>query len=76
MELNLVTEAFKFMLLGMSIVFSFLVIMIFTLKTQTIIIEKFFSKKESKNIDNTKSRNLNSNNLKKNCCNNCCNKIS
>ncbi|WP_108060468.1 OadG family protein [Poseidonibacter lekithochrous] len=49
MEVNLVTEAFKFMLLGMGVVFSFLVILIFVLKAQTALITKYFPEKE-KNI--------------------------
>ena len=42
MEINLVTEAFKFMLLGMGVVFSFLIVMVIALKTQTLIITKYF----------------------------------
>ncbi len=48
METNLVMEAFKFMVLGMGIVFSFLVIMIFALKAQAKIIAKYFPMKENK----------------------------
>ena len=48
MEVNLVTEAFKFMLLGMGIVFSFLTIMIFALKAQAALIAKYFPEKEKK----------------------------
>jgi len=48
LEINLVDEALKFMALGMGVVFAFLVIMIFMLKLQTVLINKFF-KDESKN---------------------------
>jgi len=48
MEINLVAEAFKFMVLGMGIVFSFLVIMIFALKAQAALIKKYFPEKENK----------------------------
>ena len=41
-EVNLVSEALKFMVLGMGIVFAFLTIMIFALKTQARLIAKFF----------------------------------
>ena len=47
MELNLVTEAFKFMILGMGIVFSFLTIMIFALKAQAALIAKYFPLKDN-----------------------------
>lgn len=48
MEINLVAEAFKFMVLGMGIVFSFLIIMIYALKAQAAIIAKYFPVKENK----------------------------
>ncbi|MEA2049876.1 MAG: OadG family protein [Campylobacterota bacterium] len=44
-EVNLVSEALKFMVLGMGIVFLFLVIMIFALKAQAKLIAKFFPDK-------------------------------
>lgn len=44
MELNLVTEGLKFMVLGMSTVFLFLVIMVGVLQVQSAIIMKFFPK--------------------------------
>jgi oxaloacetate decarboxylase gamma subunit len=46
-EVNLVSEAFKFMVLGMGIVFLFLTIMVFALKIQAKLIEKFFPEKEA-----------------------------
>ncbi len=48
MEINLVAEAFKFMLLGMGIVFTFLVVMIFALKAQAALIKKYFPITENK----------------------------
>ena len=45
-EVNLVTESYKFMALGMGIVFLFLTIMIFALKLQAFLIAKFFPVKE------------------------------
>ncbi|PLY11413.1 MAG: sodium pump decarboxylase subunit gamma [Arcobacter sp.] len=47
METNLVMEAFKFMILGMGIVFSFLIIMVFALKAQAALIGKFFPEKDN-----------------------------
>lgn len=41
-EINLVSEALKFMALGMGIVFLFLTVMIFALKLQAFLISKFF----------------------------------
>lgn len=48
MEINLVTEALKFMMLGMGVVFSFLIIMMFVLKAQAALITKYFPAKEVK----------------------------
>ena len=44
-EVNLVTEALKFMVLGMGVVFLFLTIMVFALKAQAKLIAKFFPEK-------------------------------
>ncbi len=41
-EINLVSEGFKFMILGMGTVFLFLILMIFVLNLQAKIIQKFF----------------------------------
>jgi len=46
MELNLVTEALKFMMLGMGVVFSFLIILIFVLKAQAALLTKYFPEKK------------------------------
>jgi oxaloacetate decarboxylase gamma subunit len=43
---NLVMEAFKFMALGMGIVFLFLTIMVVLLKVQAKLIAKFFPEKD------------------------------
>lgn len=48
MEVNLVTEGLKFMVLGMTTVFLFLVLLIYVLKLQAKIITKYFPQKESK----------------------------
>jgi len=45
MEINLIAEAFKFMVLGMGIVFIFLVILIQVIKWQAVIIGKYFPDK-------------------------------
>ena len=50
MEINLVDEALKFMMLGMGVVFSFLVIMIFVLKAQAALLTKFFPEKEKEAV--------------------------
>ena len=55
MEVNLVGEALKFMALGMGVVFTFLVIMIYALKAQAAIIGKFFQE-EPKSSNNVQSR--------------------
>lgn len=46
MEVNIITEALKFMVLGMGVVFSFLIILIFVLKAQKELLSKFFPEKE------------------------------
>lgn len=48
MEINLVSEAIKFMFLGMGIVFLFLVVMIYVLKLQGFLVQKFFPQQETK----------------------------
>ena len=50
-EINLVSEALKFMGLGMGIVFLFLTIMIFILKLQAFLIAKFFSTEEKEKVN-------------------------
>lgn len=46
MEVDLVGESLKFMVLGMLIVFVFLLVMVQVMKLQAKIINKFFSKPE------------------------------
>ncbi len=48
MEVNVIFEAFKFMVLGMGVVFSFLVILIFVLKGQKNLLTKYFPEQEKK----------------------------
>ena len=47
MEVNLVTEGLKFMVLGMTTVFLFLLLLIYVLKLQAKIISKYFPEKET-----------------------------
>ena len=53
-EVNLVSEALKFMALGMGIVFLFLIVMIFALKLQTLLIAKFFPEEEKEKVSSWK----------------------
>ncbi|MGM0623230.1 MAG: OadG family protein [Campylobacterota bacterium] len=46
MEINIVAEAFKFMLLGMGIVFLFLIFLVYVLKLQAKLVQKYFPDKE------------------------------
>lgn len=46
MEINVISEALKFMVLGMGVVFSFLIILIFVLKGQASLLGRFFPAKE------------------------------
>ena len=45
MEIDLVSEGLKFMVLGMMVVFAFLVILVQVMKLQATIINKFFPEK-------------------------------
>ncbi|MEW6551851.1 MAG: OadG family transporter subunit, partial [Campylobacterota bacterium] len=45
-EVNLVAEAFKFLLLGMGVVFAFLTLLVFILKIQARLVQKYFPEKE------------------------------
>ncbi|RXJ88456.1 sodium pump decarboxylase subunit gamma [Arcobacter sp. CECT 8983] len=47
METNLIAEAVKFMVLGMGIVFLFLIVMVYALKLQAKIIGKYFPEKST-----------------------------
>ncbi len=46
MEFNLVGEGLKFMVLGMLIVFVFLIVLVQVMKLQAMIINKYFPEKE------------------------------
>ena len=46
MEVNLIAETLKFLVLGMSTVFMFLILMVYVLKIQSKILLKFFPPKE------------------------------
>jgi oxaloacetate decarboxylase gamma subunit len=48
MEINLIAESLKFMVLGMGIVFLFLTVMIYALKAQAYLIEKYVPKEDEK----------------------------
>ena len=50
MEINLIAETLKFLVLGMSTVFMFLVLMVLVLTLQSKIITKFFPHKEEVSI--------------------------
>lgn len=50
MEINVISEALKFMMLGMGVVFTFLVIMIVLLKIQGNILPKLFPEKKENSV--------------------------
>ena len=45
MEINLVAEGAKFMIIGMTVVFAFLVMMVFAIMLQAKIVNRFFPEK-------------------------------
>jgi oxaloacetate decarboxylase gamma subunit len=47
MEINLVAESLKFMVLGMIVVFVFLAVLVQLMKLQARLIEKYFPEKEA-----------------------------
>ncbi|QOG13017.1 OadG family protein [Arcobacter sp. FWKO B] len=49
-NINLVYEAIKFMFLGMGVVFCFLIMLVYVLKIQAFVIQKYFS---SDSLSNT-----------------------
>lgn len=65
METNLIVEAFKFMLLGMGIVFSFLVVMIYALKLQAKVVGKYFPDKKVESANQSTTTQSASNNSNK-----------
>jgi oxaloacetate decarboxylase (Na+ extruding) subunit gamma len=64
MEVNLITEALKFMILGMGVVFTFLIIMIFVLKAQAALITKYFPAKEKEVVNRASSSAVSNNTAK------------
>ncbi|MCH9813956.1 MAG: OadG family protein [Epsilonproteobacteria bacterium] len=46
MEVNYITEGLKFMLLGMSTVFLFLLVLVYILRLQESLMKKYFPQKE------------------------------
>lgn len=52
MEINLVEESIKFMVLGMTIVFAFLLVLVQIMKLQAKLINKFFPEKAPVNANN------------------------
>ncbi len=59
MEVNLIAESFKFLILGMATVFLFLILMIYVLKLQSYIIQKYFtSSKETSHKSTDSSANV------------------
>ena len=64
MEINLVAEVVKLLLIGMGVVFAFLTIMIFVLKAQGKILTKFFPQEEKKvvNVNPVRNNSVKTNN--------------
>ena len=63
MEVNLIGESLKFMVLGMSTVFMFLVLLVLVLNVQAKIIMKYFPAKEGNYTDNSTSELLQKDNF-------------
>ena len=55
MEIDLVSEGLKFMVLGMMVVFVFLVILVQVMKLQAKIINKFFPEKAPEVVSTSKN---------------------
>ncbi|MDD3343892.1 MAG: OadG family protein [Sulfurospirillaceae bacterium] len=53
MEIDLITESLKFLVFGMSTVFSFLVLLVLILKVQGKIMSQYFSPIEQKSVVNS-----------------------
>lgn len=56
MEINLVTEGLKFMVLGMVTVFLFLILMVVVLKLQSTILTKLFPVTQAKPTNSAKTQ--------------------
>ena len=64
-ETNNILEAFRYMILGMGVVFMFLSIMIITVKLQASIIKKYFSSEvDTPSKDSSSSQELNDENAR------------
>lgn len=61
MEIDLIAESLKFMFLGMGIVFTFLIILIFILKAQGALLSKYFPA-ENKVVSNINLKDSSKNN--------------
>ncbi len=53
MEINFIAEALKFLVLGMSTVFSFLVLLVFILKIQAKVLTQYFSPPKQTPVSNS-----------------------
>lgn len=60
-DVNLISEAIKFMVLGMGIVFLFLTVLVFVLKLQAKLIAKFFPEKPKENLSEWKPQSVQNN---------------
>ncbi len=58
MEINLIVETLKFLVLGMSTVFLFLILMVYVLELQSKIIAKYFPQHQEEELtkDNSKQK--------------------
>ena len=61
MEVNLAVEGLKFMIIGMSVVFAFLVLLVIVINLQAKVLNKFFPEKSKIIPKVSQSQNLNSN---------------
>lgn len=53
MEINLIAETLKFLVLGMSTVFMFLILLVFVMQMQAKIMTKYFPHEEEKAVVNS-----------------------
>jgi oxaloacetate decarboxylase gamma subunit len=65
LEVDLISEAIKYMALGMSVVFMFLFIMVKTLDIQSSILQKLFPNKEPDKVSSNSSPKKQNNQTKK-----------
>ena len=64
MEVSLVSEALKFMVLGMSVVLLFLVVLIYLVQVQAKLVAKYFPEEPKKNSSSVSSSSNSSNSSK------------